>query len=284
LSTTEPIPAAANPLTPYLAVAGAAEAIDFYRRAFGAIETTRFVGDDGKVGHAELMIGTAKVMLADESPEIDVLGPASRGGTTVSLHLEVVDVDFTHREAVEAGATSQREPADQGHGNRSATITDPFGHRWMLSQPIAADQATKAEVDRGVGGNGRDWTVTGRQPVEPGYLTFATGDLSRARAFYGALFDWEVEDGSQPGGGHIANTRFPMGFMAPADENPASGRADSVAITVYFRVDDIGSYAQKIEALGGRVESRDDYPSGGNARCIDDQGVRFDLFRPNPGY
>lgn len=278
VSTTEAtIPTKA--LTPYLAVAGAAEAIDFYRAAFGAIETTRFVGDDGRIGHAELTIGTAKVILADEFPEMDLLGPTSRGGTTVSLHLEVVDVDFTHRQAVAAGASSLREPADQGHGNRNATIVDPFGHRWMLSQPIAAGRASDAEAEQGVGGNGQDWTVTGRQPVEPGYLTFATGELRQARAFYGELFDWEIEDGSQAGGGHIANTRFPMGFMEQAGERDAES-----AVTVYFRVDDIEPYAVKVESLGGQVLSRDDYASGGNARCVDDQGARFDLFRPNPGY
>ncbi len=127
-------------LVPYLAVAGAAEAIDWYRDVLGAIETTRFVGDDGRVGHAELTIGTAKIMLADEFPEMDVVGPSTLGGTTVALHLEVVDVDYSHQRAVAAGATSVREPADQGHGNRNATILDPFGHRWMLSQVINAER------------------------------------------------------------------------------------------------------------------------------------------------
>lgn len=273
--------AAASVLVPYLAVTGGAAAIDWYRDAFGAIETSRFMGDDGRIGHAELSIGTARVMLSDEYPEIGVTGPATLGGTSVTLHLEVVDVDYTHRQAVAAGATSQRPPADQGHGNRNATIVDPFGHRWMLSQPIDAGRATAAAQEGGVGGNGADWKVTGRTPVEPGYLTFPTKDLARARSFYGALFDWEIEDGNVPGGGHIANTRFPMGIReTTADDDGTSGQST----TVYFRVDDIETYATKVEELGGQVLSRNDYDSGGNAECHDDQGERFDLFRPNAGY
>ncbi|MGI8756541.1 MAG: VOC family protein [Acidimicrobiales bacterium] len=269
--------ATAPALVPYLAVAGAAAAIDWYRDVLGAIETLRFVGDDGRVGHAELTIGTAKIMLADEFPEIDVTGPATLGGTTVALHLEVVDVDYSYRRAVDAGATSLREPADQGHGSRNATIVDPFGHRWMLSQPIDADRAAAATEETGVGGNGADWEVSGRHPVEPGYLTLHTPDLALARTFYGALFDWDVADGSVEGGGHIENTHFPMG-LAPMNDEVGQGA------TIYFRVDDLGPYAAKVTELGGQVLEVNDYPSGGNASCTDDQGRRFDLFRPNPGY
>jgi predicted enzyme related to lactoylglutathione lyase len=105
-----------------------------------------------------------------------------------------------------------------------------------------------------------------------------TGSLERARAFFGTLFAWEVEPGSQEGGGHIANTRFPMGFMTTADAEPTG------PVTVYFRVDDIEPYAARVERLGGQVLSRATYPSGGNAECVDDQGFRFDLFQPAPGY
>ena len=274
-STTDPSPDA-SALVPYLAVDGAAAAIDWYRDVLGAIETLRFAGDDGRIGHAELAIGPARVMLADEYPEIDVIGPTHRGGTTVSLHLEVVDVDYTYGRAVDAGAHADREPADQGHGNRNATITDPFGHRWMLSQPIDAARAQAAAVT-GQGGGGKDWTVTGRKPVEPAYLTLHTPDLGRARTFYGALFDWEIIDGSVPGGGHVENTHFPMG-LAPMNDEVGQGG------TIYFRVDEIDPYATRVVELGGQVLSVDDHPSGGNATCIDDQGRRFDLFRPNPGY
>ncbi len=276
-ATTTDVGPTSSPLTPYLAVAGASAAIDWYRDVLGAIETLRFVGDDGRVGHAELTIGTARIMLADEFADIDVLGPTSRGGTTVMLHLEVVDVDYSYQRAVAAGAVSQREPSDQGHGNRNATIVDPFGHRWMLSQPVDAARTAAAAEEGGAGGDGTDWKVSGRQPVEPGYLTLHTPDLARARTFYGSLFDWQVEDGNVEGGGHIANTHFPMG-LAPMNDEVGQGA------TLYFRVDEIGPYAAKVTELGGEVLSVEDYPSGGNARCVDDQGRRFDLFRPNAGY
>ncbi|CAN5442711.1 VOC family protein [soil metagenome] len=284
MSTTETLATAPapSPLVPYLAVAGAAAALDWYRDVLGAIETTRFVGDDGRVGHAEITIGGARLMLADEYPEIDVVGPLARGGTSVTLHLEVADVDYTYERAAGAGATALRAPSDQGHGNRNAQITDPFGHRWMLSQPVSVERAAAAEVEKGVGGNGEDWTVTGRRPVEPGYLVMHTADLAKARTFFGALFDWEIEDGGA-GGGHVANTRFPLGIAPPGDDS-SERLATASSTTVYFRVDEIEPYAQRVVELGGRVLLRTDYASGGNAECTDDQGYRFDLWTPAPGY
>lgn len=277
-STVEPPATEASvPLSPYLSVNGAAAAIDWYRDVLGAIETLRFLGDDGRIGHAELVIGGSKILLADEYPEVDVHGPAHYGGTPVSLYLEVVDVDHTYERAVDAGAQSERAPSDQGHGNRNAIFLDPFGHRWMVSQTIDADRTAAANQDPS--GDMTAFTVTGRTPAEPGYLVMATHDLARARAFYGALFDWEIEAGNLEGGGHIANTRFPMGFMTSDVE-----MTDAPATVVHIRVDDIESYATRVTELGGRVLSRNDYPSGGNAECVDDQGYRFDLFRPAPGY
>lgn len=275
-TTAEPTTAEPSALSPYIAVHDAAAALDWYRDVLGAIETTRFVDpSDGRIGHAEVTIGGARMMLSDEYPEIGVRSPRHHEGSSTALHLEVVDVDHTFARATDAGAVAQRPPADQGHGNRNATILDPFGHRWMLSQPIDAERTTAAEAEGGVGGDGSDWAVTGRQPVEPGYITMRTADLGRARTFFGGLFAWSVEDGSQPGGGHIANTHFPMGFMQ-GDEGEA--------VTLYFRVDDIEPYAAMVTELGGQVLARNQYPSGGNAECVDDQGFRFDLFQPAPGY
>ena len=277
VTTTEP--ATTHALAPYLSVHDAAAALDWYRDVLGAIETNRFVGDDGRVGHAEVVIGGAPMMLADEYPEAGVHGPRHFGGTSVTLHLEVVDVDHTFGLAVQEGAEVEREPSDQFHGNRNALVRDPFGHRWMLSQAIDATRAeAAAEADPGDFGDVREYAVSGRRPVEPGYITMRTGDLERARAFFGALFAWEVEPGSVDGGGHVANTRFPMGFFQ------AEGPAEGGPVTLYFRVDDIEPYAARVEELGGQVLTRNQYPSGGNAECVDDQGFRFDLFQPAPGY
>lgn len=137
MSATTPtdVPVATE-VTPYLAVADGAAALEWYATALGAVEAFRVVGDDGKVGHAEITIGTARFMLSDEYPEIGVRSPTSLGGSAITLHLTVTDVDALFARAVAAGATAQGEPADQPHGSRHGTLVDPFGHRWMLSQPL----------------------------------------------------------------------------------------------------------------------------------------------------
>ena len=279
--TTTNSPTSSPSLSPYLSVAGAAEAMDWYRDVFGAIETMRFVGDDGRVGHGQMVIGGSSIMLSDPFPEMSLYGPDHYGGTTVTLALDVVDVDHTYGRAIEGGATSEREPTDQSHGHRNGVVIDPFGHRWILSETTEAD-AGAASADGGddaaaVAPGG--FTETGRRPAEPGYIVMTTGDLDQARTFFGALFGWEIQAGNVEGGGHIANTHFPMGFM--------TGTVDTTvapATVVHFRVDDIEVYADRVADLGGQVLSRDEYPSGGNASCLDDQGYRFDLFRPAPGY
>jgi PhnB protein len=249
---------------PYLCVTDSNAAVAFYQDAFGAFEQMRVVGDDGRVGHLEFTIGEARFMMADEFPEIGVVSPTALGNTPVAIYLEVVDVDHVHRQAVDHGAVSLRDPEDQTHGNRTA------GHRWMLSQPIEDfDLATYAAREE----QGGEWTVTGATaPVEPGYLTYASGDIDRSIRFFSELFGWAVERTDL--GGHVANTRFPMGFSTEAE----------APVTVYFRVDDIDRFLPRIEELGGRVLARQAYASGGNAECEDDQGFRFDLHQPAPGY
>ena len=137
-------------ITPYLTVHDAAAAIAFYTDAFGAIEEFRVVGDDGRVGHAELRLGAARVELSDEYPEIGVRSPRDLGGSTFALSLTVTDCDAAFARAVDAGATEERPPADQPHGNRMAVLRDPFGHRWNLLQPIEQfDLDTYAERTEG---------------------------------------------------------------------------------------------------------------------------------------
>jgi PhnB protein len=130
---TKPIPDGYHAITPYLIVSGAAKALDFYARAFGAVERDRMQDPTGKVRHAEITIGRACVMLADEHPEIGALSPATVGGSPVNLHLYVEDVDAFVARAVAAGATLTRPVADQFYGDRVGGITDPFGHRWSIA-------------------------------------------------------------------------------------------------------------------------------------------------------
>ncbi len=122
-----------GPLSPYIVVQGAARAIDFYCSVFGAREDFRLTEPSGKVGHAELLLGDTRLMLADEYPDFGALAPASVGGTPVSLHLYVVDVDATMARAEAAGATVLRVAKDEFYGDRSGQLLDPFGHRWQIS-------------------------------------------------------------------------------------------------------------------------------------------------------
>jgi PhnB protein len=130
---TKPIPDGYHTVTPYLIVKGAASALDFYTRAFSATEVMRFEGPGGKVMHAELKIGDSIVMLADEFPEMGALSPLSVGGSSLSLVLYVEDVDARFHQAVGAGAKVQRPLQDQFYGDRTGTLTDPFGHVWTIA-------------------------------------------------------------------------------------------------------------------------------------------------------
>jgi PhnB protein len=129
----QPIPDGYHGVTPYLAVKGAADAIEFYKKAFGAVELMRMPGPDGRLGHAEIKIGGAAVMLADEHPEMGHLGPKSRGGATASFLIYVEDVDAQFAQAVAAGGKVLRPLKDQFYGDRSGTLEDPFGHVWTIA-------------------------------------------------------------------------------------------------------------------------------------------------------
>jgi PhnB protein len=143
---TKPIPDGYHAITPYLIVAGGAEALEFYGRAFGAIERERMQDPSGKIRHAEISIGDSRVMLADEHPEIGALGPATIGGSPVSIHLYVEDVDAVVGQAVAAGAKLTRPVADQFYGDRAGGITDPFGHHWHIA--THKEDLTSAEIHR----------------------------------------------------------------------------------------------------------------------------------------
>ncbi len=126
---------------PYLCVRGAAAAIDFYVKVFGALEILRLSEPGGRVGHAELKFGPATLMLADEFPEYGIRSPLTVGGTGTTIHLHVRDVDTLAVQAVAAGATMVMEPTDQGHGERQCRIRDPFGHEWLLGHEIEKARA-----------------------------------------------------------------------------------------------------------------------------------------------
>jgi PhnB protein len=132
----QPIPKGYHTVTPSLFVAGAAKAIDFYKKALGAEELMRFPGPDGSIMHAELKIGDSIIMLADEMPDQGGRGPKSIGGTPVSFFLYQENVDAAWKRAVDAGAKPIMPLADQFWGDRTGCLEDPFGHQWWLAQHI----------------------------------------------------------------------------------------------------------------------------------------------------
>jgi PhnB protein len=123
-------------ITPYITVRGAGKALEFYKQAFGATEVMRFEMPGGIIGHAEIEVGGSKVMLADECPEWGNRGPQSLGGTSGGLCIYVPDADAAIARAVAAGATVLKPVMDQFYGDRSGTVTDPFGHVWTFATHI----------------------------------------------------------------------------------------------------------------------------------------------------
>ena len=142
----QPIPEGYHTATPYLIVDGASDALAFYTRAFGAKELFRMPMPNGKVGHAELQIGTSRLMLADENAQMGTKGPKAYGGSPITLMLYVEDVDAFVKRAVEAGAKIDRPIADQFYGDRSGGIVDPFGHKWYVA--THKEDVSPEEMDR----------------------------------------------------------------------------------------------------------------------------------------
>jgi PhnB protein len=130
---TKPIPDGYHTVTPYLIIANAAKAIEFYKEAFGASECMRLETPEGQIMHAEIKIGDSPIMLCDESPKCNAFGPKSIGGTSVSIMLYLEDVDAVVNRALAAGAELLMPVADQFWGDRCGTVADPFGHKWTVA-------------------------------------------------------------------------------------------------------------------------------------------------------
>jgi PhnB protein len=133
MNTVKPIPDHYPTVTPYLTVQDAAKAIEFYKQAFGATESMRLVDPSGTIGHAEIIIGTSPIMLSDEFPEMGIHSPQTLGGSPMSIHLYVEDVDATFNQAIAAGAKEVMAIKDQFYGDRTGKVIDPFGHTWTIA-------------------------------------------------------------------------------------------------------------------------------------------------------
>lgn len=133
VSAVRAIPAGRHTVTPYLAISNAVQALEFYKKAFGATQIYKLLMPDGRLGHAEIRLGDSVIMLADEFPEFGGKAPEVLGGTPVSIHLYVEDVDAFFEKALAAGAKVRKPVVDQFYGDRSGQLEDPFGHLWWVA-------------------------------------------------------------------------------------------------------------------------------------------------------
>lgn len=145
MADVKPIPEGYHSLTPYLVIDGAAQALEYYKNAFGAIELFR-MEHEGKIGHAEMKIGDSPFMLSDEHAEMGYRGPKSLGGSAVGLMIYVDDCDAIFNQAIAAGGTEMKPLQDQFYGDRSGTLTDPFGHIWTVA--THKEDVTPEEIDK----------------------------------------------------------------------------------------------------------------------------------------
>jgi len=249
----EPAVAAAPPrpaALPYLTVANARDAIAWYVDAFGAsVVGDPFEMDDGRIGHAELAIAGGVLYLADEYPEIGLKAPDPQA-TSVSLMLHVPDTDATLERARERGAQVQREPYEN-YGSRSATIVDPFGHRWMLSGPVTG-------------------AATPIQHGDVGYVSVWTPDADRAAAFYGHVLGWTYD----PATHQVTNTTEHVGIFSVA--NPQG-------MLCCYAVADLAGARQSILDGGGTAGELQEFDFGTVLDATDPQGMAFAVFQPAPG-
>ena len=235
---------------PYLSVANARDAIDWYVDTFGAtVVGEPIVMDDGRVGHAELVIAGGVLYLADEYPELGLKGPDPQA-TSVSLMLHVPDTDATLERARVRGADVRLEPYEN-YGARNATIVDPFGHRWMLSGPVTG-------------------AVTPIQHGDVGYVSVWTPDAERAAAFYGHVLGWTYDPASH----QVTNTKQHIGIFSVAIPQ---------GMLCCYAVADLAGARQSILDGGGQVGEVQEFDFGTVLDATDPVGTAFAVFQPAPG-
>jgi uncharacterized glyoxalase superfamily protein PhnB len=239
-------------LTPYIAVRDARAAIDWYAKVLDAVPRGEpIVMPDGSVGHAEIGIGDAVLMLSEGSTEVPVQPPAPTGTHSHTIHAQIADVDRTVERARQSGAQIEREPVDEPYG-RVAVLIDPFGHRWMLNQP----PGSAARERHG----------------DVAYITIGVPDDERARAFYGSVLGWQFEPGTVEHGWNAPGVRPMLGI--------AGNRPDAPGVELCYRVADMEAATALVRQRGGDVRDVEQKPYGLLADCVDSQEMRFQLWQP----
>jgi uncharacterized glyoxalase superfamily protein PhnB len=240
-------------VVPYLAVHGADRALRWYAEAFGAESHGQpIVMPDGRIGHAELGIGGATIMLSEEHPEIGVAAPSPGQGVAVTLHLEVDDVDAVIGRAVTAGARLERPAADYEYG-RNGVLRDPFGHRWMIAGPVL---------------------TPGLRSGDLGYVSLWVPDVDRAAAFFSTVLGWTYGAASGPRGRQVEGRPLHHGLL---------GGVAHGTLFLCAAVDDVQAAVGRVQAGGGIAEPPHEEPYGLVSGCVDDQGVSFAVFEPPGG-
>ncbi|RSD20200.1 VOC family protein [Amycolatopsis eburnea] len=256
MTTTSEAPATTaelRSLTPYLAVSDARAALDFYVEVFGAVRRgDPILMDDGRVGHAELAIGDAVLMLAEEYPEIGHVAPREGGA---SVRVEVPDPDVSVARALERGATLIRAVSDSPYG-RGGSFRDPFGQRWLVSQAAVSAPAPASP-----------------KPGEAMYFTFQVPEAEPAKSFYGAVLGWQFTPGSVPDA---------WGFSGPGLEGGLWAGDRQVGWKLMYAVDDLAAALTRVREQGGRAGEVENHPYGTTADCVDNQGIEFWLWE-KPG-
>lgn len=256
-TASRPVEVQLTTFTPYLAVDDSRRALQWYGEVFGARQQgDPIVMPDGRIGHAEVVIGGAVLMFADEFESLGLLSPRTRGGASQSLLVQVPDVDETVDRAVRLGAELTRAVADHPHG-RNGVVLDPFGHRWVISsQPAQAGSPS-----------------AGEQPAPPAtpqhgdlaYLTHSVRDAGLAKEFYGAVLGWRFTPGRVEDGWQIEGTSPMAGLHGGAESE----------IKPCYQVDDLEVALGRVRANGGGADEPEAQPYGRIAACTDNQGRNF---------
>jgi predicted enzyme related to lactoylglutathione lyase len=240
-------------ITPYLAVSGARAALDWYAEAFGArLKGDPIVMGDGRIGHAELEIAGAPLMVSEQRPEIGVSAPTPDRGAAVTMHLAVDDVDRSIGRAVSLGAVLERPAADYEYG-RNGVIRDPFGHRWLVSRRPSRPGLRHGDI---------------------GYVSLWVPDVDRAAAFFSAVLGWRYAPGSGPLGRQVEGRSLHHGLW---------GGFEHATLFCCFAVDDVESAAARVRVAGGTARTPHSEPYGLMADCTDEEGTRFAVFEPPGG-
>lgn len=258
MTTTATTPSAVAPgmagaaITPYLAVSGAESAIRWYGEAFGArLVGAPIVMPDGSVGHAELDLAGARLMLSDPSEPIGVVAPDPAGGASTTLHLDVADVDTVFNRAAGLGARVERPPTDYPYG-RAGVLRDPFGHRWMVM----------TTPQRGL------------RHGDIGYVSLWVPDANVAARFFSRVLGWRFAPASGPEGHQVEGLSMHHGLWS-----------NETAHTLFccYAVDSVHEAIERVRTAGGTAEDPHVEPYGLISMCTDDQGMSFAVFEPVGG-